>query len=126
MGANTPIKAVLFDAAGVLTGPFSVELVEGALAAGADATVLAEVLFPIFASAGTGDSIGNQLERGEVSLDDFFASFGEHERDLRVGGRPCLRHLLRPTVATKRGHAPIRARSIGGWLRNGAGVEQRA
>lgn len=71
------MKAVLFDAAGVLTEPFSVDLVVPAVEAGADPDVLVETLYPIFAHAGDGDSMGNRLERGEVTLEEFFDSLGD-------------------------------------------------
>ena len=38
----------------------------------------------MFASAGDGASIGNQLERGEVTLEEFFASLGPLEADVRL------------------------------------------
>ncbi len=77
------IRAVLFDAAGVLTAPFSADLVTDAIAAGSDPEVLFNVLYPIFASAGDGASAGNQLERGELTLEDFFASLDGNETDIR-------------------------------------------
>lgn len=70
------IRAVLFDAAGVLTAPFSVDLVRTALDAGADPDVLLNVLYPIFAHAGDGESAGNRLERGEITLEEFLSSLG--------------------------------------------------
>lgn len=73
------VRAVMFDAAGVLTSPFSAELVAHALDAGADAEVLLEVLYPIFAHAGDGQSMGNRLERGEVSLEAFFESLPDDD-----------------------------------------------
>ena len=94
---DVPVRAVLFDAAGVLTAPFDIELVEGALAAGADPEVLVEVLFPLFASAGSGDSMGNRLERGEVTLEAFFASVGSAEGDVRL--------VVDPAAPTFFGHA---------------------
>lgn len=71
------VRAVMFDAAGVLTDPFSAELVGPALESGADPRVLMEVLFPIFASAGDGESMGNRLERGQVSLEEFLQSLDD-------------------------------------------------
>lgn len=94
--ATPTIKAVLFDAAGVLTGPFSAELVSHALEAGADAQVLLDVVYPLFATEGPGDSMGNRLERGEVSLEAFFASLGDHE--------PHVRLVLDPAEPTFFGH----------------------
>lgn len=80
-------KAVLFDAAGVLTAPFGFDLVEDALAAGANAEVLMDVLLPIFSShspdAGA-SQVGNQLERGEVSLEQFFESLGDVRPDIEL------------------------------------------
>ncbi len=90
------IEAVIFDGAGVLTDAFSAELVAGALAAGADADVLVEVLYPLFADAGTGASVGNRLERGEISLEDFLGALGEHEPDVRL--------VLDPAAPTFFGH----------------------
>jgi len=78
------IRAVLFDAAGVLTAPFGIELVAAALEAGADGDALVETLYPIFAHAGDGASIGNRLERGEVTLEEFFTSLGPIEADVRL------------------------------------------
>lgn len=89
---TTNVRAVLFDAAGVLTAPFSFELVEAAIAAGAAADVLVEVLLPIFSEAGDGDSVGNRLERGEVSLEDFLVSLGDAE--------PHIRKVIDPTEST--------------------------
>lgn len=83
------IRAVLFDAAGVLTAPFSVELVSDALEAGADPEVLLEVLYPIFAHAGDGESAGNRLERGEITLEAFFGS-------LRPEEQPHVRMVIDP------------------------------
>lgn len=96
-GSNvvTP-RAVLFDAAGVLTVPFSFELVEPAVAAGADPELLVEVLYPIFAHAGDGTSMGNRLERGEVTLEDFFADLGPAE--------PHCRAVVDPASPTFFGH----------------------
>ncbi|MEM7285351.1 MAG: HAD family phosphatase [Actinomycetota bacterium] len=92
------IRAVLFDAAGVLTAPFSVELVGHALDAGADPHVLLDVLYPIFAHAGDGESAGNRLERGEITLEEFFASLGEHEQ-------PHVRMVIDPASPTFFGDA---------------------
>ncbi len=101
------IRAVLFDAAGVLTAPFGFDLVEDALAAGANAEVLMDVLLPIFSnhtpdtgdtgstgSAGstnntdntdnTGSQVGNRLERGEVTLEEFFESLGDVRTDIEL------------------------------------------
>ncbi len=89
---TTQPRAVLFDAAGVLTAPFSFELVEAAIEAGADADVLVEVLLPIFSEAGDGDSVGNRLERGEVSLEEFLVSLGAAE--------PHIRKVIDPTQST--------------------------
>ncbi len=78
------MKAVLFDAAGVLTAPFSFDLVAEAITSGADVDTLVEVLLPIFSGEGADDDavrVGNQLERGEVSLEDFLDSLGEARRD---------------------------------------------
>ncbi len=93
------IKAVLFDAAGVLTSPFSFELVEDALAAGADADVLFEVLLPIFSSSdveSAGSQVGNRLERGEVSLTDFLDSLGDARSDIEL--------VIDPSTSTFFGH----------------------
>ena len=87
------IRAVLFDAAGVLTAPFSVELVGHALEAGADPDVLLNVLYPIFAHAGDGESAGNRLERGEITLEEFFASLTEDEQ-------PHVRMVIDPASPT--------------------------
>jgi putative hydrolase of the HAD superfamily len=77
------IRSVMFDVAGVLTAPFSMELVADVLDAGADPDVLFNVLYPIFASAGDGQSAGNRLERGELTLEAFFESLGDDARHVR-------------------------------------------
>lgn len=78
------MKAVLFDAAGVLTAPLGADLVLEALEAGANAEVLIEVLLPIFSSEGDADSVGNKLERGEVTLAAFLESLGDAQADIAM------------------------------------------
>ena len=87
-------RAVLFDVAGVLTEGFSHAIVEGAVAAGADLGVLAEALLPIFAGEGDGDSTGNRLERGEITLEAFLSSLGDAERDARMVLDPASEHFF--------------------------------
>lgn len=90
----TDLRAVLFDAAGVLTAGFALELVEPAIAAGADPEVLMGRLYPIFASGGSGNSIGNRLERGEVTLEEFLASLGDDEGHCRMVLDPASDHFF--------------------------------
>ena len=87
------VRAVLFDAAGVLTAPFSAELIGDALEAGADPEVLLNVLYPIFAHAGDGASAGNRLERGEITLEEVFASLAPAEQ-------PHVRMVIDPASPT--------------------------
>ena len=90
---TSTIRAVLFDAAGVLTAPFSADLVGHALDAGADPDVLLNVLYPIFAHAGDGESAGNRLERGEITLEEFFAS-------LDPADQPHVRMVIDPASSS--------------------------
>ncbi len=87
------IRGVLFDAAGVLTAPFSAQLVGHALDAGADPDVLLNVLYPMFAHAGDGESPGNRLERGEITLEEFFVTLGPDEQ-------PHVRMVIDPASST--------------------------
>ena len=65
----TPIRAVLFDFAGVITVPMGPTVKQLALDSGADVHEVADFMFGDY--GGTGDSPWHQLERGEISLADF-------------------------------------------------------
>lgn len=88
------IKAVLFDVAGVLSVSYTHLMVERGIELGLNLERMAEVLLPIFAGAADTDSIGHQLERGEVSLDEFFASLGDLETDARAVLDPDSEHFF--------------------------------
>ncbi len=77
-------EAVLFDVAGVLTEGFTHALVAEAIEAGADFGLLAEALLPVFAGEGDGDTPGNRLERGEMTLEDFLTTLGPAEPHARM------------------------------------------
>lgn len=65
------IRAVLFDFAGVITVPMGPTVKQLALDSGADVHELVDFIFGDY--GGTGETPWHQLERGEISLDDFGA-----------------------------------------------------
>lgn len=94
-------QAVLFDVAGVLTEGFTHALVAEAIEAGADFGLLAEALLPVFAGEGDGDSPGNRLERGELSLEDFLRGLGPAEPHARMVIDPASAHFFGHQLGAK-------------------------
>ena len=88
------IKAVLFDVAGVLTEGYTRFIVESAMQTGADLHALGSALLPVFAGDDDTESVGHQLERGEVTLEEFHASLGELEDDARAVLHPASEHFF--------------------------------
>lgn len=88
------IKAVLFDAAGVLTGGYTHVVAASAVAMGADLDALAGALLPVFAGEADTDSTGHRLERGEVPLEEFLSSLGPVEADARAVLHPDSPHFF--------------------------------
>lgn len=80
---SSPIRAVLFDAGGVLTTPLGPAMVAAAVAAGVDLHQVGPTLLHAFASSGDGDEPIHRLERGEITLDDLLRGMGEHEEQVR-------------------------------------------
>ncbi|MGI9624700.1 MAG: HAD-IA family hydrolase [Acidimicrobiales bacterium] len=70
------ISAVMFDAAGVLTEPFSPELAGPAIEAGADPNVLVDVLVPLFSAGSDNGSVAGRVERGEANMEELFEALG--------------------------------------------------
>ena len=83
------IDAVVFDFGGVLTHPFLPAIIQAATEAGLDPVSLGSLLQPMFAGAEDTDLPAHRLERGEITLDVFFASLGD--------GEAAARTLLSPT-----------------------------
>lgn len=94
-------EAVLFDVAGVLTEGFTHALVAEAIEAGADFGLLAEALLPVFAGEGDGDSPGNRLERGEISLEEFLVGLGAAEPHARMVIDPASPHFFGHQLGAK-------------------------
>lgn len=94
-------EAVLFDVAGVLTEGFTHALVAEAIEAGADFGLLAEALLPVFAGEGDGDSPGNRLERGEISLEEFLGGLGPAEPHARMVIDPASPHFFGHQLGAK-------------------------
>jgi epoxide hydrolase-like predicted phosphatase len=88
----TKFSAVLFDLGGVLTQPLTPLVIEAALATGLDLSGLQEVVRPMFVSEGDGDEAAHQMERGELSLDEFIEQVENGGTD---GGTDHLGEVLR-------------------------------
>lgn len=88
------VKAVLFDVGGVLTQPLGPLMVDAALASGLDLTGLREVIGPMFTSGGDSDEPAHRMERGELSLPDFFDELGDHAIAARALFDPSSAHYV--------------------------------
>lgn len=88
----TKFSAVLFDLGGVLTQPLSPLVIEAAVATGLDLSGLQEVVRPMFVSEGDGDDGAHQMERGELSLNEFIEQIGNARA---AGGNDQLGEVLR-------------------------------
>jgi putative hydrolase of the HAD superfamily len=87
------IRGVLFDVAGVLSGPLAPAMVAAVQAAAIDLSAAGPALLGAFATAGDGDEPVHRLERGEITLDAFFAGLGEHETAVRLLLDPASPHF---------------------------------
>lgn len=77
------IRAVVFDVGGVLTEPVGPVFARRAIAAGLDLAP-AHTLFASFADVDTPDEPAHRLERGEITIEEFFAALGPHETVART------------------------------------------
>lgn len=87
MTGVTLIKAVCFDMGGVLTHPIGPVFMDRALAAGVDPHDVMGT-FRSFSSADDGDEPAHQLERGEITVEEFFEALGPVA--------PSVWHLMHP------------------------------
>lgn len=94
MSASPSIRAVCFDVGGVLTTPFSEVL--GALLGTVDVdwSQVGPTLRSTFASDTDGNEPTHRLERGEISLEEFFTTLGPVERDARRLLDPSSEHFV--------------------------------
>lgn len=94
MPTHASIRAVCFDVGGVLTTPFSEVL--GALIGSVDVdwSQVGPTLRTTFASDTDGDEPTHRLERGEISIEEFFTTLGPVEVDARRLLDPSSEHFV--------------------------------
>ena len=88
------IRAVCFDIAGVLTAPIGPAFLAQAQAAGLDLLDLQNSALAALSLPGDGDLPANRLERGEISLGEFFDSVHPDDRATRVLFDPASKHFV--------------------------------
>jgi len=88
------IKAVCFDVAGVMTQPIGTAFMQQINAAGLQITDLANSSLMSFSVAGDGDVPAHRLERGELTLEEFFALLSPSDRASRPLMDPASRYFV--------------------------------
>lgn len=88
------IRAVCFDIAGVLTRPIGPAFVAQTVAAGLDVLDLQNSALVALSMPGDSDLPANRLERGEISLAEFFDTVHPGDRATRVLFDPVSPHFV--------------------------------
>jgi epoxide hydrolase-like predicted phosphatase len=88
------ISVVCFDVGGVLTSSVAPAFLAQAQAAGLDPHAVKAVMWAAFAAEGDDDHPAHRLERGEIPLEEFFASVGEFEPVARILMDPASAHFV--------------------------------
>jgi putative hydrolase of the HAD superfamily len=111
----TRIRAVCFDVGGVLTGPVGPAFAAAARASGLPGQEMRDAMLATFASDGDGDVPTHRLERGEITLEEFFASLDGLEHTVRVLMDPASPHFVPAGFSAHQGmHALVaQARRMG-------------
>jgi epoxide hydrolase-like predicted phosphatase len=97
----------------VLTEPLTPTFIRVAMESAVDLRAVGPVLLSMFAAGGDGDEPGHRLERGEISLDEFYELLGEAGQLSKVILDPssphfAIRHLV-PSDDMHRFLAEVRA-----------------
>lgn len=90
----TAIRAVCFDVGGVMTRSVGPVFLRQAAAAGLEASTVKAAMWATFASEGDSDEPAHRLERGEITLDEFFALLGPLEPTARVLMDPASEYFV--------------------------------
>lgn len=108
------VRAVCFDVGGVLTEPLAPTFLRLAAESALDLSAVGPVLLSMFASADDTDLPGHRLERGEITLQEFYAELGEVGPLSKVLFDPSSPHFaiphLVPSVRMHEFLAEVRAR----------------
>lgn len=91
---SSPYKAVCFDVGGVLTHSMESVMPTSILTSGIDFAMLAPIFMEMFVSDSDTDNPGHQLERGEISLNDFVELMGETGQEIRKVLHPDSEHFI--------------------------------
>jgi len=88
------IRAVCFDVGGVMTRSVGAVFVRQAAAAGLEPSAAKSAMWATFASEGDSDEPAHRLERGEITLEQFFALLGPLEPTARVLMDPASEYFV--------------------------------
>ena len=88
------ISAVMWDVGGVLTMPMVEAIPEAAKRARVDMAELAPKLLETFMHDGDTNSLAHQLERGEISLDNYLSNMGDIGKEIRKILHPDSPHFV--------------------------------